>query len=97
MSDTELVLKKPGVNAYTPDHQYPFKIIPKLDQSGCFTAVEQALGAGESIGIYPEGGSHDQTDFIPFKAGIAIVTFGTIINTGQIPTIIPSGLKYFKR
>ncbi len=25
------------------------------------------------------------------------MTFGTIVNTGQIPIIIPSGLKYFKR
>jgi hypothetical protein len=25
------------------------------------------------------------------------MTFGTIVNTDQIPIIIPSGLKYFKR
>ena len=25
------------------------------------------------------------------------MTFGTIVNTSQIPIIIPSGLKYFKR
>ena len=25
------------------------------------------------------------------------MTFSTIVNTGQIPSIIPSGLKYFKR
>lgn len=47
--------------------------------------------------MFPEGGSHDQTDLLPFKAGIALMTFGTIVNTGQIPVIIPSGLKYFKR
>lgn len=47
--------------------------------------------------MFPEGGSHDQTNLLPFKAGIAIMTFDTIINTGQIPVIIPSGLKYFKQ
>lgn len=47
--------------------------------------------------MFPEGGSHDQSDLLPFKAGIALMTFSTIINTGQIPVIIPSGLKYFKR
>jgi hypothetical protein len=25
------------------------------------------------------------------------MTFNTIVNTGQIPVIIPSGLKYYKR
>ena len=47
--------------------------------------------------MFPEGGSHDNTDFLPFKAGIAMITFRTIVNTGQVPVIIPSGLKYFKR
>ena len=55
------------------------------------------LGAVGCVAIYPEGGSHDQTDFIPFKAGIALITFNTILNTGQVPLIVPSGLKYFKR
>jgi len=47
--------------------------------------------------MFPEGGSHDNSDLLPFKAGIAIMTFGTIMKTGQVPLIIPSGIKYFKR
>jgi len=47
-----------------------------------FKNVEEALKAGGAVAIYPEGGSHDQTDFIPFKAGIALCTLGTIVNTG---------------
>mmetsp|Transcript_13221 Transcript_13221/g.22428 ORF Transcript_13221/g.22428 Transcript_13221/m.22428 type:complete len:133 (+) Transcript_13221:968-1366(+) len=47
--------------------------------------------------MFPEGGSHDQSDLLPFKAGIALMTFGTIERTGQVPMIVPSGLKYFKR
>jgi glycerol-3-phosphate O-acyltransferase/dihydroxyacetone phosphate acyltransferase len=62
-----------------------------------FKNVEEVLGEGGSIAIFPEGGSHDQSDLLPFKAGIALMTFGTIMRTGQVPVIIPSGLKYFKR
>ena len=32
--------------------------------------------------MFPEGGSHDQTDLLPFKAGIALMTLGTIVETG---------------
>jgi glycerol-3-phosphate O-acyltransferase / dihydroxyacetone phosphate acyltransferase len=47
-----------------------------------FKNVEKVLSEGGSIAMFPEGGSHDQTDLLPFKAGIAIMTFDTIINTG---------------
>lgn len=49
------------------------------------------------MSIFPEGGSHDNSDLLPLKAGIAIMAFGTILKTGQVPVIIPSGIKYFKR
>jgi len=62
-----------------------------------FKDVENCLAGGGSFAMFPEGGSHDQTDLLPFKAGIALMTFGTIVNTGLCPVIIPSGLKYFKR
>ena len=47
--------------------------------------------------MFPEGGSHDQSDLIPFKPGIAIMALACIEKTGQVPQIIPSGIKYFKR
>lgn len=47
--------------------------------------------------MFPEGGSHDQSDLIPFKPGIAVMALACIEKTGQVPQIIPSGLKYFKR
>ena len=68
-----------------------------MDQSIVFKAVEDSLGKGGCIAMFPEGGSHDNSDLLPFKAGIAMMTFGTIVKTGQVPVIIPSGLKYFKR
>lgn len=90
-------LKAPGVQFSSSDQQYKYKVLPKFDQSAMYSNVSKCLGQGGSIAIFPEGGSHDQSDLIPFKAGIALITFNTIISTGQIPTIIPSGLKYFKR
>ena len=71
--------------------------MPKVDQTNVFKNVEEVLSEGGCIAMFPEGGSHDQSDLLPFKAGIALMTFSTIINTGQVPVIIPSGLKYFKR
>lgn len=61
---------------------YKYKIIPKVDQSTVFKNVEDVLGQGGCIAMFPEGGSHDQTDLLPFKAGIALMTFGTIVKTG---------------
>lgn len=96
ISDTELSLKSPGAKIYNPNIRYKFKILPKVDQSTVFKHCVEALGKGGSISMFPEGGSHDQTDLLPFKAGIALMTLGTIIETGQTPVIIPTGLKYFK-
>ena len=97
VSDTELTLKSPGAKIYDPNQAYKYKILPKVDQSQVFKNVEEVLGNGGSIAMFPEGGSHDQTQLLPFKAGVALMTFGTIVSTGQIPIVIPSGLKYFKR
>jgi glycerol-3-phosphate O-acyltransferase/dihydroxyacetone phosphate acyltransferase len=75
-------LKKPGALIYTPENLYKYRSLPKVDQSKVFRHVEAALGGGGSIAMFPEGGSHDQSDLLPFKAGIAMMTFGTIVNTG---------------
>ena len=53
-----------------------------MDQTAVFKNVEKVLSEGGAIAMFPEGGSHDQTDLLPFKAGIALMTFSTIINTG---------------
>lgn len=90
-------LKNPGAKIYEPEVQYQFKCLPKVDQTNVFKNVEDSLKKGGCIGMFPEGGSHDQSDLLPFKAGIALMTFSTIVNTGVVPVIIPSGLKYFKR
>jgi glycerol-3-phosphate O-acyltransferase/dihydroxyacetone phosphate acyltransferase len=44
-----------------------FQIAPKLDQTEVYDAVHAVLHHGGSIGIFPEGGSHDRTDLLPLK------------------------------
>jgi glycerol-3-phosphate O-acyltransferase/dihydroxyacetone phosphate acyltransferase len=44
-----------------------YEIMGHVDQSGMFTAVHSALANGSCIGIFPEGGSHDNTDLLPLK------------------------------
>lgn len=38
-----------------------------------FESVTEKLRNGECIGIFPEGGSHDRSELLPLKAGVAIV------------------------
>ena len=75
-------MKTPGAQVYDPNLDYKYKVLPKIDQADMFHNVEQVLGNGGALAIYPEGGSHDQSNFLPFKPGIAMMTFNTIIKTG---------------
>ncbi|KAG8753078.1 hypothetical protein FRC14_006461 [Serendipita sp. 396] len=45
-----------------------YKVMPFVDQAEMYSAVYDKLKQGGCIGIFPEGGSHDRTDFLPFKA-----------------------------
>lgn len=43
-----------------------------------------------------EGGSHDRTDLLPLKAGVAIMALGAMANDPSINVkIVPVGLSYF--
>jgi glycerol-3-phosphate O-acyltransferase / dihydroxyacetone phosphate acyltransferase len=44
-----------------------FEIAPKIDQKGVYEAVFSSLSKGRCVGIFPEGGSHDRPDLLPFK------------------------------
>jgi glycerol-3-phosphate O-acyltransferase/dihydroxyacetone phosphate acyltransferase len=44
-----------------------FLVAPKLDQTEVYDAVHAVLHHGGTIGIFPEGGSHDRTDLLPLK------------------------------
>ena len=48
-------------------------------------------------GIFPEGGSHDQTELLALKSGIAKMALGTIAKYPALDLqIIPVGLNYYR-
>ncbi len=73
-----------------------YKVAPKLDQSAVFSHVVAALANNECVGIFPEGGSHDQAHMLPLKPGVALMALQF---QAQHPTktlrIIVAGLNYF--
>jgi glycerol-3-phosphate O-acyltransferase/dihydroxyacetone phosphate acyltransferase len=73
-----------------------FSVAPHVDQSKVYEAVFQRLKEGGCIGIFPEGGSHDRTELLPLKAGVAIMALGAL---AENPTcgvkIVPVGMNYF--
>lgn len=73
-----------------------FKVLPKVDQGETFTAVHDALKAGDCIGIFPEGGSHDRTGLLELKPGVAIMALGAMVAGSAPVQIVPCGITYFE-
>ncbi|KAH8661689.1 hypothetical protein BGZ60DRAFT_90982 [Tricladium varicosporioides] len=71
-----------------------FKVAPHVDQTQVYEAVFETLRSNGCIGIFPEGGSHDRTQLLPLKAGIAIMALGAL-SEGTPISIVPVGLTYF--
>ncbi|KAF8212268.1 glycerol-3-phosphate O-acyltransferase [Mycena galopus ATCC 62051] len=73
-----------------------FRTLLFIDQQEMYTNVYNSLNQGGSIGIFPEGGSHDRTDLLPLKAGVAIMALGAMANNPELKVkIAPVGLSYF--
>lgn len=45
----------------------PRQVLPKLDHAQVYEKVWERLNRGGAIGIFPEGGSHDNPHLIPLK------------------------------
>ncbi|RYO73640.1 hypothetical protein DL764_010418 [Monosporascus ibericus] len=73
-----------------------YKVAPKVDQTQVYEAVFDRLKSGGCIGIFPEGGSHDRTELLPLKAGVAIMALGTLAESPDCGLkIVPVGMNYF--
>ncbi len=73
-----------------------FKRVPRVPQDTVFGAVWDRLAAGECVGIFPEGGSHDRTELLPLKAGVAIMALGAAAKyPGLDVKIVCVGMNYF--
>ncbi|KAF7299209.1 Protein kinase domain-containing protein [Mycena indigotica] len=106
ISDTELRIKKEfsndqgkctdEVREATESGSLSFRRLPYVDQQQMYHHVYNALSSNGSIGIFPEGGSHDRTDLLPLKAGVSIMALGAMANNpGLNVQIVPVGLSYF--
>ncbi|KAL9933544.1 hypothetical protein V8E36_007720 [Tilletia maclaganii] len=73
-----------------------YKTLPFIDQTMMYASVYKRLAEGGSLGIFPEGGSHDRTDLLPLKAGVVIMALGAMAeNPGLKVRIVPVGMHYF--
>jgi glycerol-3-phosphate O-acyltransferase/dihydroxyacetone phosphate acyltransferase len=69
LSDTELELKSDLSSEAIEmiSNGAAYKIIPHIDQSVLYEKVHERLDQGESLVIFPEGGSHDRSEMLPLK------------------------------
>lgn len=100
VSDTEIVLRKEFKSTEKVKQLLQqgtrFKVADKIDQDHVYKFVFQHLSAGECLGIFPEGGSHDRTDMLPLKAGVAIMALGAMASDPKCNVkIVPCGMNYF--
>ncbi|KAI9916309.1 hypothetical protein PsorP6_016740 [Peronosclerospora sorghi] len=98
LNDTQLLLNAPLENA-TDElvlANAPFGILKRVDQSVTFAKVYTHLKRGNCIGIFPEGGSHDRTDLLPLKAGVAVMALGVKDKYNITVPVVPVGLNYFR-
>lgn len=73
-----------------------FKFAPHIDQTKVYEAVFSRLRNGGTVGIFPEGGSHDRPGLLPLKAGVAIMALGTLVDAPNCGLkIVPVGMNYF--
>ena len=69
--------------------------MPHIDLQDTFKNVLEKLSSGGTIGIFPEGGSHDRTDLLPLKVGVSLIAYAQLDSGNNFP-IIPVGLNYFR-
>lgn len=93
-NDCTIVVKAEFEKA--PKGPVTYKVAPKVDQETFFGDVWNRLQAGQAIGLFPEGGSHDQSHFIGIKPGIALMALGAASCHGVQVPVVPIGLNYFK-
>lgn len=89
-------LQVQGTFVAEPKGASTYKVAPKVDTASFFSSVVERLNDGQAIGIFPEGGSHDQTCFINIKPGIALIALGAAAKHDLQVPIVPIGLNYFK-
>lgn len=93
IDDMTLEVRFPVEPSGFPAYPFSFSTTPRIDQDDMYLQVYETLKKGECIGIFPEGGSHDNTSLLPLKAGVALFSLAAL-DRGINIKIVPVGLTY---
>ncbi len=96
VSDTELELMDDCPDELEGLGWWEWDLLKYESQGSVYESVYQGLSEGKCIVVFPEGGSHDRTDLLPIKAGVALIAFGTMEKHNMSVPIVPIGLSYFR-
>jgi len=96
VSDTLIEVEDNSDLTDLPSDPLGFDILAHIDQKIVYAKVLDKLASGGTIGIFPEGGSHDRTDLLPLKVGVALISYSALEKDGINIPIIPVGLNYFR-
>jgi len=78
------------------DNNKAYDILKHVELHDIFKKVLDRLAMGGVFGIFPEGGSHDRTDLLPLKVGVALIAYSALERDGVSVPIVPVGLNYFR-
>ena len=109
LSDTELRVKPVRLpdgsyaRATVPEGGIAFRAMPRLAMRGTLRGCARHVAGGGTFGIFPEGGSHDQSSLLPLKNGVALVSLmatyagdvGDLARRAEEVRIVPCGITYF--
>lgn len=95
-SDTLLQAEK-HATLQLPVEPIGYDVLQHIDHKVVFGKVLDKLASGGAVGIFPEGGSHDRTDLLPLKVGVALIAYSALEKDGLNVPIVPVGLNYYQR
>ena len=96
IKDNEKVYETLKKDLNNTEHKY--HLIPKMDNTTMYSVAYENLHEGHAICIFPEGTSHDRSNFLTLKAGVALMALGAMANHGtKHIKILSCGLTYSKR
>jgi glycerol-3-phosphate O-acyltransferase/dihydroxyacetone phosphate acyltransferase len=85
---------------YVDQNEMYQHVYQRLREGGCIAIYPEGVCLLQDVAYWElsrnVGGSHDRTDFLPFKAGFAMMALGMMAGHSDVKVkIVPVGLSYF--
>ena len=97
-SDTEMTIKIKDEHLFQFNQIKDYKVAPKFEQGHVIEEAKEILGNGECLGVFPEGWSHDLTELLPLKAGVAMIGLGAMLKDKDMKiNVVWCGFKYTRQ